>query len=420
MRRMTRIIGAVVVLGFASVAGAVAVLAWMHPNDAALPRPTGPHRAFYDWVDENRIDPLAPDPDTRRELPVWIWYPAASAGGHARAAYMPKQLVEALEPHGNFVRTVLASIFRTVTTDRTLVAVNAYDNADIAPGPGRFPIILLKPARGASALQYTTLAEDLASHGYVVIGSDSPHTTFAVVYGDGRVVTRSDAGAPPETAPGETSELAPGQPNDLALPVIEVWVDDNRFLLNRLHALDASDHAGAAGRFAGRLDLDAVGAMGHSYGGATALQFCSEDPRCKAGIDIDGAPLGDVVKRGVGKPFLFFIADRPMFDRSEATLRDDERALLAAFRHIQATLPTAPRMLRLRESAHYNFSDQALLSEPHLWRLSGAIGAIDPRRAFDVTRRYVRAFFDTHLKRMPDHLLDGPSSEFPEVRFSDS
>jgi predicted dienelactone hydrolase len=396
------------------------VLAWLQPNSTTLPPPTGPYdvgRISDDWVDEQRIDPLAPTPGTKRELPVWIWYPAAPARVDARAAYMPPKLIKALEPpRGGWLRRGLGAVFNALATDRAQVAAHAWEDAAVAPAQARFPVILLKPARGAAALQYTTLAEDLASHGYVVVGSDSPYTTFAVVYRDGRVVTRSPAGAPPEMASGRTSDLAPGQSNDLALPVIAVWVGDNRFLVDRLHALNAAD---PTGRFTGRLDLDAVGALGHSYGGATALQFCSEDPRCKAGVDIDGAPLGEVVTRGIGKPFLFFLADRRSFDRPASALRDDERALLGSIRRIAATAPTGPRVLRLRESAHYNFSDQALLSEPHLWRLVGALGAGDPRRAFVVTRRYVRAFFDTHLKQVADPLLTGPTPEFPEVRFPD-
>ena len=49
--------------------------------------------------------------------------------------------------------------------------------------------------------------------------------------------------------------------------------------------------------------------MGHSLGGATALQFCHDDVRCKAGIDLDGAPLGNVTADGVRQPFMFLLGD---------------------------------------------------------------------------------------------------------------
>ena len=74
------------------------------------------------------------------------------------------------------------------------------------------------------------------------------------------------------------------------------------FAVDRLQELNAND---PTGRFNGRLDLTKVGAFGHSLGGASALQFCHDDPRCKAGVDVDGAPLGSAVTDGVKQPFLF-------------------------------------------------------------------------------------------------------------------
>ena len=38
-------------------------------------------------------------------------------------------------------------------------------------------------------------------------------------------------------------------------------------------------------------------------------------------------------------------------------------------------------------------------------------------RSAEITRRYVRAFFDLHLRGEPQHLLDAPSARCPEVVF---
>jgi hypothetical protein len=38
---------------------------------------------------------------------------------------------------------------------------------------------------------YTTLAEDLASHGYVVVGFDAPYRSGVVVLPGGRVIGRA-------------------------------------------------------------------------------------------------------------------------------------------------------------------------------------------------------------------------------------
>jgi hypothetical protein len=136
-------------------------------------------------------------------------------------------------------------------------------------------------------------------------------------------------------------------------------------------------------------------------------------------VNLDGAPLGDVVLGGIAKPFLFLFADRPMFDAPDSELASDQRAFLTALERMRARIPSRPSLLLVGAAGHFNFFDQALLNEPTLARLLGvaAVGPIDQVRALEVTRRYVLAFFDVHLRAIPNALLDGPSAEFPEVRF---
>jgi len=414
MTRVFRWLAALLLAGIVAVVGFIVILGWRHPDTITLPEPTGPYavgRIVVDWRDDARIDPFAPIAGTKRELPVWIWYPAARDARQPHAAYMPPRVREAMQPHPPLL---LRLVMERLTTDRANVTSHALEAPALLAGAGKFPVLLLKPALGASVVQNSVLAEDLASHGYVVVASDSPYTTPGVAYQDGRIALRTAAGHPSETAPGRISELAPGQPNDLYLPVVDVWVKDDRFILDRLHALDDAD---PSGRFGGRLDLNAVGALGHSIGGATALQFCHEDARCKAGVDLDGMPYGEVVRSGVAKPFLFLYADRSMFDRPMGDLGPAERDFLSALGRMRQRIPAHPSLLLLRDAGHFNFFDQAILTEPTIWRLFGAIGAVDQTRALAVTRRYVRAFFDTHLKATPDALLDGPSRDFPEARF---
>jgi hypothetical protein len=43
-------------------------------------------------------------------------------------------------------------------------------------------------------------------------------------------------------------------------------------------------------------------------------------------------------------------------------------------------------------------------------KLSGA-------RSLEITRRYVSAFFDLHLLKKPQPLLDGSSARYPEIKF---
>ncbi|WP_242705019.1 hypothetical protein [Streptomyces griseocarneus] len=46
------------------------------------------------------------------------------------------------------------------------------------------------------------------------------------------------------------------------------------------------------------------------------------------------------------------------------------------------------------------------------------IGTVPAQRATAATRAYVASFLDRFLRGTDDHLLDGPSARFPEMRYA--
>jgi hypothetical protein len=65
---------------------------------------------------------------------------------------------------------------------------------------------------------------------------------------------------------------------------------------------------------------------------------------------------------------------------------------------------------------------QDVLSTTDLGLLADQVGididaAVPGARSPDITRAYVRAFFDQHLNGRPQPLLDQPSPRYPEVTF---
>ena len=70
------------------------------------------------------------------------------------------------------------------------------------------------------------------------------------------------------------------------------------------------------------------------------------------------------------------------------------------------------RWLLVTGAIHASFTDLALLAD----QAGIDIGAGLPgARSLDITRGYVRAFFDQHLRGEPQALLDQPSPRYPEV-----
>jgi hypothetical protein len=72
------------------------------------------------------------------------------------------------------------------------------------------------------------------------------------------------------------------------------------------------------------------------------------------------------------------------------------------------------RWLVVAGAVHASFTDLALLAD----QAGIDIGADLPGAgSLDITRGYVRAFFDQHLRGSPQALLDQPSPRYPEVTF---
>jgi len=183
------------------------------------------------------------------------------------------------------------------------------------------------------------------------------------------------------------------------------------FALDQLERLNTSD---PLGRFLGRLDMQRVGVFGHSLGGATAQQFCHEDSRCKAGIDVDGAPLGNVIGEGVTQPFLFLLSDH----RSESDA--ETRPVEVNIRSIYDRLPGDRRLrIMIRGANHYGFSDDgAMLKSPLVMRVMRTFGIVrlDGRRQIAVTAHYLSTFLDVYLQGAPTSKLQS-QPEYPEIEY---
>jgi hypothetical protein len=77
-----------------------------------VPRPSGPFsvaRTCREWIDSDRAEIYSANPGDRRELAVWIWYPADSAPGLERAPYLPEAWTSAAELLGMNVAGLLSN-----------------------------------------------------------------------------------------------------------------------------------------------------------------------------------------------------------------------------------------------------------------------------------------------------------------------
>jgi hypothetical protein len=145
---------------------------------------------------------------------------------------------------------------------------------------------------------------------------------------------------------------------------------------------------------------------GHSIGGASAISAMLADARVRAGVDMDGGTHAQIPEHGLARPFLFLGKQANYTPGGEGPVSTWERdwKLLAGWK----------RWLVVAGAVHASFTDLALVAD----QAGLDIGAGTPgARSLDITRAYVRAFVDQHLRGTPRPLLDQPSPRYPEVTF---
>jgi predicted dienelactone hydrolase len=399
IRIVLRVVVGLVAVGALAVAALLFFMRQAHSRPVTLPAPAGPYavgRVEFDWVDTARAETFGPGPDGHRELDVWVWYPALpGAANGAPAPYLPAAWIKA-----RYQTQQPAFLAQFLIQDPSVVTAHAVAGLPLSPAQSTWPVVVFQPGLGPILPDYTTFAEDLASRGYVVVGSTPTFSSAVTVFPDGRVVEGNKAASVDDLA-------TPAEAQQVLDRLVQVWAADDRFVLDQVTALNAAD---PAGRFTGHLDLAAVGFEGHSFGGAAAAEVCHLDKRCQAGLDLDGSPYGDVVRVGLDRPFMTVWSEPPSL--SDSLYQQDTRAMTA----MDIRLGGDGYQLMIRGARHFNFTDNSVFYAPFL-TLRGGLGPINGGRFLTIATTYTAAFFDRYLKDQAQSLLGGPSAQYPEVQF---
>ncbi|WP_052668497.1 alpha/beta hydrolase family protein [Nitriliruptor alkaliphilus] len=359
-------------------------LGWALPIPT-LPAPSGPRpvgTSVVELVDEQRLDRYGPNPTAPRRLVLQVWYPA-----DIDAPVRPGPLIPAGASFGRHAASWLG--FPPFTLDHVGL-VRSHATADVPPTPeaGALQVVVYAHGWGGFRTIQSDLAESLASHGYVVAALDHTHGSVATSFPDGRVVP-IDESALPDGVASDVYDAASER-------LVETFTQDLAFLLDELAE-------GAVPALTGRLDLDAVGVVGHSTGGGAAVRLCAEDRRCAAVVGFDPwvEPVPDVVVGdGLTVPFLAL--------RSEEWVGNDNDARL---RRLRASSTGPAALVSVAGTAHRDVTLLPFMS-PLAARL-GLAGPTDGARTHDIAETWTRGWLDHHLRgAVRDPLVQPP--EFDE------
>jgi dienelactone hydrolase len=375
------------------VAGDVLRLAAGRDEPLVLPAPPGPYqvgRATFDWTDTSRSDPLGPRPGAPRELSVWLWYPAPPDAVGEALPYAP----------GAWAGLHLQGPLALFEAD--FAAVRDHARGHVPAAAGRFPVVVLEPGLGFSAPQYTVLAEHLASRGYLVAGLTPTYSANLTVW-HGHPVASTAAGNPRDLG-GHTGPAAVS-----ADRLVDVWAADAHYVATAVAGLDR------AGRFANRVDPARVSYIGHSFGGAAALQACSTDSRCTGAVDLDGTQFGTVVHDGLHVPLMILGSQDSCVTGTCSAQSAEDRADRDTARSLLAASTGGVRCYSTVGARHFNATDDAVLHLARPVRALFALGSIDGERGLAIQDAYVDAFLDQTTRARPQRLLGPASPPFPEV-----
>lgn len=361
-----------------------------------LPKPTGPYpvgtRIIY-LKDSSRIENEDQQhPGLPRELTVQIWYPTNYSSNHL-AAY--QRLAE----------TNLATSYRSV------LWTNSRIDAPITGEGGPFPVLLFNHGWGGRRTQDTFLTEDLASHGYVVAAIDHTYNAGRVALSADRVIDSTNGYDPIDASKHTATEIKRTWNKEL-----QRWVEDEVFVLNALQ----TENADSKSFWHGRLNTDRAGALGHSFGGAAAIQVCSVDRRIRSALNMDGWTFGDIQHRTSAQPTLF------MYEKSNQPRQQDLSSLDAEARtlneldkndesEVDASLKQyGGYKLYVSNTSHMDFTDHPLITPWSNWIQPKHIS---PARIQMIIRAYVLDFFDQTIQGKKSSSLEPENpSQFREVQ----
>jgi predicted dienelactone hydrolase len=340
-----------------------------------LLRPTGPYAI-------GEFSALLTDPartnsnrKTNMQFMVTCWYPSPMQEGNLPAPFVDKAVTHVSSAHLPWSR--LAGMVAHSSLGLPLSSKLA-----------RYPVVLFSPSFHSHRRETLMLVEELASHGFVVVGMDHRETLMAQ-YPDGTWVA---------------GEIVGPTEQDLKARDLE-RVDDARLVIAALEQWQTAHPS-----LAGHLDLERIGAFGFSLGGSTAANLAENHPRLKASIDIDGTLWDDaLIAAGPSKPFMLLCSDFGYF-------MEDPSVLFL-------TRAKAPGYyVALAGTLHQSYSDSGLLLD--LLAFNQLHGSESQRASVEgvqvqaIARSVVLSFFKRHLNGEEDGVLDNVMTNSPATASS--
>jgi predicted dienelactone hydrolase len=389
-----------------------------------LPKPTGSYDVGIEYihlVDEERNDPFLDKSTKKRELMVKVYYPANKDDSKPFSSYFhnsPK-LIRAFAEGYNMPGFIFSHL--------NLVKTNSKDDLNISDKEKSYPVVLFSHGAGTTMEVQTSQCEDLASNGYIVVAIDHTYVSWATEFPH-RIISAKEA----------TTDFKTADPAEI---ITQIMADDSKFVIKSLNEINEGKIESI---FKEKLNLDKIGAIGHSVGGAVAYNLAINDSRVKAAIDLDGivfvTPKGDKDMA----PFLMLANDKyhiqgikngePLTKRFEDMTADDQKIMIFMYgskvqyneaynkakkniTELRKVLKKSGNLFTIEGSDHMKFTDIGyFIGVSQLRELIGIGGETEPEKCLEVTKSITLEFLDQHLKGETKDSLNSLVKKYPELK----
>ena len=358
-----------------------------------LPEPTGSYvvgTTTFMLEDTNRGEIITEDPGDHRKLMVRAWYPSDYLNSEAKQ-------MEYIHPYEAEYFAKKYGLPAFTLNHLKHIETFAYEDLIISDEEAMFPVLLFSHGYNVAPAMYAALLTEVASHGYIILAVNHTYQSVATVFPDGREVSfdyqyesknfenvweqiveleiqfwAAESDSAKRNIIREISDLYPNA------EMMRQWADDLLFVINELEGMNSQTDI----RFYGKLNLDKIGAFGHSAGGATAGQLMLSDQRVKAGINWDGAQWADMIDSTLHQPFLRIeaVRDSATFAPNDLIYHNGSK--------------TAMYDLKVNDFGHSNFSDIPFLIPV---QSVNEAGSVDPYHATELVTDFSIQFFDKYL-----------------------
>ena len=277
-------------------------------------------------------------------------------------------------------------------------------------GTEQYPLVVFSHGAFGYYQSNTSTYMELASNGYIVAALDHPHHAFFTKDTDGKTVLvdmgfmNAALNLSSETDAREQYALYTAwmalrtADMNFAVDAIktaananatdESWFVDEREAETLLSVLD-------------RIDAERIGLMGHSMGGATAVELGRERSDISAVIDLDGTMLGEYTGVENGEltvrrePYAVPVL---AFDNWDSYNEKQEYlAQGGVYPNVELMNGASDGFaVTVRDTEHMDFTDLPLLS-PALGNMLGS-GARDAKETMETVNSLVLEFFNCYLK----------------------